>query len=176
MKRIPACQRQAHHALKNGLNIFWKFSKEIDHQMPIINFKNPVFHCLIFVLFLSVYSCNNTENKSEAENQDITISDLPDPLEAGWNGASVCEVFEENDEVRVLKCTFPPGVGHERHYHVPHIGYTIAGGRFRITDSTGTREVEVPTGSKFSKDKVSVHEVLNIGETTAEFLIIEMKQ
>lgn len=100
---------------------------------------------------------------------------LLDPLEAGWKGELVCEVIEENERLRVLKCVFPPGVGHERHYHDPHVGYTLKGGRFQIKDSSGTREVDVPTGYNFNNDKVTVHEVLNIGETTAEFLIIEYK-
>ena len=100
---------------------------------------------------------------------------LPDPLEAGWNGNAVCEVLEENETTRILKCTFKPGVGHEKHYHNPHFGYTISGGKFRIKDTTGTRDVNVPTGYNFKKDEVSVHEVLNIGETTAVFLIVEYK-
>jgi len=101
---------------------------------------------------------------------------LPDPLEAGWEGEAVCQVLEENESMRILKCVFPPGVGHEQHYHPPHIGYTLNGGQFSITDSTGTREVDVPTGSKFGNDQISVHKVLNMGKTTAEFLIIEYKK
>ena len=100
---------------------------------------------------------------------------LPDPLEAGWNGEAVCEVLNENDELRVLKCTFEPGVGHEKHLHESHFGYTLAGGKFRITDTTGTREVDIPTGYNFSNAKIISHEVLNIGETTAIFLIMEYK-
>ncbi|MBV7269805.1 cupin domain-containing protein [Winogradskyella luteola] len=100
---------------------------------------------------------------------------LPDPLEAGWKGKAVCEVLEEKQNLRVLKCTFKPGVGHEKHYHNPHFGYTLSGGTFRITDTSGTREVDVPTGYSFSNDRVSTHEVLNIGETTAIFLIMEYK-
>ncbi|GAB5565836.1 MAG: hypothetical protein Wins2KO_28990 [Winogradskyella sp.] len=100
---------------------------------------------------------------------------LPDPLEAGWHGQSVCEVVEENENIRVLKCTFEPGVGHEEHYHNPHVGYTLAGGTFRITDKEGTREVDVPTGYSFNNDEITSHEVLNVGETTAVFLIIEYK-
>lgn len=115
----------------------------------------------LFVLLLIV-SC---------KNQNI----LPDPLEAGWNNEAVCEVVDDNDKVRVLRCTFAPGIGHEKHYHNPHFGYTLAGSRFRIKDTTGTREVNVPTGYSFSKDETSVHEVLNIGDSTAVFLIIEYK-
>ena len=38
-------------------------------------------------------------------------------LEAGWQGEKVCEVLVENESVRTLRCTFPPGIGHEKHYH-----------------------------------------------------------
>ena len=100
---------------------------------------------------------------------------LPDPLEAGWEGQSVCELIEENDEIRVLRCTFPPNVGHEKHYHKPHFGYALAGGTFRIKDSSGYRDVEIPTGYSFSNDEIIRHEALNIGETTAIFLIVEYK-
>lgn len=100
---------------------------------------------------------------------------LPDPLEAGWNNQPVCEVLEENENVRALRCTFLPGVGHERHYHAEHLGYTIKGSTFRITDASGTREVNVPTGSSFYNEKIEWHEVLNIGDSTAVFLILEPK-
>jgi quercetin dioxygenase-like cupin family protein len=100
---------------------------------------------------------------------------LPDPLEAGWNDKAVCEVVDDNDKIRVLKCTFAPGVGHEKHYHNPHFGYTLAGSQFRIKDTTGIRDVNVPTGYSFSKDDITTHEVLNIGDSTAVFLIIEYK-
>ncbi len=100
---------------------------------------------------------------------------LPDPLEAGWKGKSVCEVIEETDKLRVLKCTFESGIGHEKHYHKPHVDYTLKGSKFQIKDENGIREINVPTGSTFSKDKVSQHEVLNIGDSTAVFLIIEPK-
>jgi len=102
-------------------------------------------------------------------------STLPDPLEAGWKNNPVCEVVRETEATRVLKCTFAPGVGHERHYHKPHIGYTLAGSRFSIKDTTGTREVDVITGSSFINEGIVWHEVLNIGDSTAVFLIIEAK-
>lgn len=99
--------------------------------------------------------------------------DLPDPLAAGWKGNPVCEKLHEDEELRVLRCSFPPGVGHERHYHARHVGYVIAGGTMRITDASGTREVEVPTASSFSSPGIPWHEAVNIGDTTATYLIIE---
>lgn len=100
-------------------------------------------------------------------------SSLLDPLSAGWKGNSVCELVEENKSLRVLKCTFAPNVGHERHFHVPHFGYTLSGSTFRIKDITGTREVNVKTGSSFYSNGTEWHEVLNIGDSTAVFLIME---
>jgi ketosteroid isomerase-like protein/quercetin dioxygenase-like cupin family protein len=103
----------------------------------------------------------------------LTSAALPDPLAAGWKGALVCESLHEDISQRVLRCTFAPGVGHERHYHAPNFGYAVAGGRMRITDASGTREVDLPTGSSFASPGTEWHEVLNVGETTVVYLIIE---
>jgi quercetin dioxygenase-like cupin family protein len=98
---------------------------------------------------------------------------LNDPLAAGWEGQAVCEKLHEDADNRILRCTFPPGVGHERHFHAPHFGYALSGGRMRMTDSRGVREVDLTTGSSFSNEGVDWHEVLNIGTTTVSYLIIE---
>jgi len=100
---------------------------------------------------------------------------LPDPLAAGWNGKPVCERLHEDDRQRILRCTFAPGVGHERHFHDAHFGYAVAGGRMRIDDENGVREVDVPAGSSFTSEGISWHEVLNVGDTTTVFLIVEPK-
>ena len=104
-----------------------------------------------------------------------TPGSLPDPLQAGWNGAPVCELLHEDTKQRVLRCTFAPGVGHERHFHAPHFGYALKGGRVRITDERGIREVDLSANSSFTSDGVEWHEVLNIGTTTLIYLIIETK-
>jgi len=101
---------------------------------------------------------------------------LPDPLKAGWKGKSVCERLYKDAEKRILRCTFPPGVGHERHYHAPHFGYAISGGRVRITDENGVREVDLTTGSSYTSEGVPWHEVVNIGKTTIIYLIVEKKE
>lgn len=98
---------------------------------------------------------------------------LPHAFEAGWQGQATCEVLYEDERVRVGRCAFPPGVGHERHYHEPHYGYVLEGGTLRITDAGGTREVATQTGSSWSTGERTVHEALNIGETTTRYLIVE---
>jgi quercetin dioxygenase-like cupin family protein len=99
--------------------------------------------------------------------------ELPDPLLAGWQGEPVCEVLEQDTRLRVLRCSFAPGVGHERHFHAPHWGFALEGGLMRITDSSGVREARLNTGSSFSSEGTAWHEVLNIGDSTVTYLIVE---
>lgn len=95
---------------------------------------------------------------------------------AGWHGEPVCERLHEDAQVRILRCTFPPGVGHEPHYHPPHFGYLLGeGGAMRITTSEGVADRALQAGSHFSSDAEVRHEVLNVGQTTVRYLIVEMK-
>ena len=101
--------------------------------------------------------------------------ELPDPVVAGWQGESVCEVLREDAELRIFRCTFPPGVGHERHFHPRHFGYALSGGTMRVTSESGTREVALKTGSYFFNEGIAWHEGLNVGDTTVSYLMIEPK-
>lgn len=101
---------------------------------------------------------------------------LPDPLAAGWQGEPVCERLHEDTKLRVLRCRFPPGVGHERHYHPPHVGYVIAGGVMAITNAAGTETVTIPDGLVFSNpDGIDWHEAVNVGDSESVYLMIEPK-
>jgi len=107
---------------------------------------------------------------------NINAKELPDPLEAGWQGNKVCEKLHEDEQQRILRCTFPPGVGHEMHFHAPNFGYTIQGGKVKITDAKGVREVKLNTGDSHRSAKGTPwHEIVNIGETTIIYLLIEVK-
>lgn len=111
-----------------------------------------------------------------AVQHSVSASLLPDPLQAGWQGQKVCERLKEDEFQRVLRCTFPPGVGHEKHYHVAHFGYALSGGTVEIKDNSGTREVKLADNSYYESDGVAWHEIKNIGETTIVYLIVEKKQ
>jgi len=101
---------------------------------------------------------------------------LPEAFDAGWHGQKTCELLYETDEVRVGRCSFPPGIGHEKHYHVPHFGYVLEGGTLRITNEQGEERVaETITGGSWSTDEITVHSALNIGDTTTRYLIVEAK-
>lgn len=100
--------------------------------------------------------------------------DLPDPLAAGWEGKSVCECLHRDEQLRILRCSFPPGVGHERHFHPPHVGYVLEGGRMKITDADGTRVQDIPSAITFANPQgIEWHEGVNVGDQTTRYLMIE---
>ena len=104
------------------------------------------------------------------------LPDLPEAFDAGWKGAKTCELLYETESVRVARCSFSPGIGHEKHFHYPHFGYVLEGGTLSITDATGkVEEVQTITGGDWSTNTITVHEALNIGETTTSYLIVEPK-
>jgi quercetin dioxygenase-like cupin family protein len=104
------------------------------------------------------------------------VAPLPMALCAGWQGARVCELLQEDAQIRVLRCTFPPGVGHEMHYHPPHFGYVLEGESvMRITTAEGVTDRPVRAGTLFSNDAEIRHAALNVGAETTRYLIIERK-
>jgi len=104
------------------------------------------------------------------------LPDLPEAFDAGWQGQKPCELLYETESVRVGRCVFPPGVGHEMHFHYPHFGYVAEGGTVRMKDDKGTVEVRnTVTGSTWSTSEITIHEALNVGETTTSYIIVDPK-
>jgi quercetin dioxygenase-like cupin family protein len=102
------------------------------------------------------------------------LPDLPEAFDAGWKGEKPCEVLYETNEVRVARCTFAPGTGHEKHFHYPHFGYVLQSGTMRITSESGeVQDRQTNAGISWSSEKVTQHEVLNIGDTITSYLIVE---
>lgn len=77
--------------------------------------------------------------------------------------------------MRVARCTFPPGGGHERHFHLPHWGYILEGTTMRIITSAGTVDRVLKSGTNWWSDGIAWHEAVNIGPTTRVFIIVEPK-
>jgi quercetin dioxygenase-like cupin family protein len=104
------------------------------------------------------------------------LPDLPEAFEAGWKGEKTCELLYETKSARVARCSFPPGIGHEKHFHYPHFGYVLEGGTLSITDDAGAVKVQQTIkGRSWSTDKITIHGALNIGDTTTSYLIVEPK-
>ncbi|MFK8011210.1 MAG: hypothetical protein AB8B80_04160 [Marinicellaceae bacterium] len=102
--------------------------------------------------------------------------ELNGPLQTGWKGQKVCEKLSENNHQNILRCTFPPGVGHEKHKHNGNFGYAISGGKVKITDQKGSRIVDLKSNSYFDSSGTDWHEIINVGDTTIIYLILESKE
>ncbi len=104
------------------------------------------------------------------------VPSLPMALCAGWQGERTCELLSEDAQIRVLRCTFPPGVGHEMHYHPPHFGYVLEGeSTMRITTPEGVVDRPVRAGTSFENGTETRHAALNVGAQTTRYLIVEKK-
>jgi quercetin dioxygenase-like cupin family protein len=104
------------------------------------------------------------------------LPDLPEAFDAGWKGEKTCEILYETESVRAARCIFPPGIGHEKHFHYPHFGYVLEGGTLRITDEAGAVKVQqTVAGVSWSTNEITIHAALNIGDTTTSYLIVEHK-
>ena len=88
----------------------------------------------------------------------------------------IYNVLFENDDVKVLDVTFPPGKGDNMHDHNPMTFYVLSGGKGQVTLPDGSvNEREVPTGFVgHSRDKQR-HQVKNLGPDTLKLIIFEHK-
>ncbi|MEZ5922619.1 MAG: hypothetical protein R3C60_14890 [Parvularculaceae bacterium] len=132
---------------------------------------------LSFALAASAFAQSEPQNPIPNSGGALIMpkEQLPDPLAAGWKGEKVCKVLQEDDHFRALKCTFPPGVGHERHFHAAHFGYVLEGGKMRIADADGVRIVETKAGASWKSDGVIWHEAMNVGASETSYIIVEPK-
>jgi quercetin dioxygenase-like cupin family protein len=90
--------------------------------------------------------------------------------------AKTIKVKFENDRVRVLEATLPPGVKEQVHSHPAYVIYVLEGGRYRNYASDGkTTEGELKTGEVLYRDPLT-HAAENIGTTTMHMILVEMKK
>ena len=95
-----------------------------------------------------------------------------DPLKAASN---VYKLLNENDRVRVLQVTFKPGDIAKMHHHPDHVVYALQGGKMSLTSEGKTQEMEIRTGSVMFLNAQD-HEAKNIGSTTLDLLVVELKR
>src|SRR6266481_3895913 len=89
--------------------------------------------------------------------------------------AKTIKVRFENDRVRVLEATLPPGVKEQVHSHPAYVIYVLEGGRYRNYASDGkTTEGELKTGEVLYRDPLT-HAAENIGDTPLHLILVELK-
>jgi beta-alanine degradation protein BauB len=82
----------------------------------------------------------------------------------------------ENDRVRVLEATLPPGVKEQVHSHPAYVIYVLEGGRFRNYASDGkVTEGELKAGEVLYRDPLT-HAAENIGDKATHLILVELKR
>src|SRR5262245_65632198 len=95
----------------------------------------------------------------------VQAADVPDALSVEWQGKHPCEKLFEDAQVRVARCTFPPGTVHVCHSHPSYLSYTVSGGRGQVQDEKGTRNIDVLVGRFVDNPPTPWHEFTNTGDT-----------
>ena len=89
--------------------------------------------------------------------------------------AKTIKVRFENDRVRVMEATLPPGVKEAVHSHPAYVIYVLEGGKYRNYAADGkTSEGELKTGEVLYRDPLT-HAAENIGGTTMHMILVELK-
>jgi beta-alanine degradation protein BauB len=90
--------------------------------------------------------------------------------------AKTIKVKLDNDHVRVLEATLPPGAKEEMHSHPGYVIYVIDGGKTRSHTADGkTNEAEFKAGDVMYRDPLT-HWAENIGSTTIRLILVEVKK
>jgi len=81
----------------------------------------------------------------------------------------------ENDRVRVLEATLPPGVKEQVHSHPAYVIYVLEGGRYRNYGSDGkVTEGELKNGDVLFREPLT-HAAENIGDKPLHLILVELK-
>jgi quercetin dioxygenase-like cupin family protein len=81
----------------------------------------------------------------------------------------------ENEHVRVLTVTFQPGDKAVMHSHPDHVVYVLEGGKMKLTSQGKTDIFDLVAGDTMFL-KAQSHEAENIGQTTLDLLVVELKK
>jgi quercetin dioxygenase-like cupin family protein len=103
-----------------------------------------------------------------------TTAALPQDVVAA--NPKTIKVRVDNDKVRVLEATLPPGAKENLHSHPSSVVYIIKGGKVRNHAADGkVSEVTFKDNETVYRDPLT-HYAENIGKTTIHLLVIELKK
>ena len=89
--------------------------------------------------------------------------------------AKTIKVKFENDRVRVMEATIPPGWKEQVHSHPPYVIYVLEGGKYRNYASDGkVTEGEFKDGDVIYRDPIT-HAAENIGDKPIHLILVELK-
>ncbi len=102
----------------------------------------------------------------------LITENMLDPLDVASN---VYKFKMENDRVRLFDVTFRIGDKAVMHHHPDHIVYVIEGGKMKLTSQGKTDVLDLKNGDAIFLNAQS-HEAQNIGQSTIQLLVVELKK
>jgi quercetin dioxygenase-like cupin family protein len=89
--------------------------------------------------------------------------------------ADTVKVKLDNNRVRVMEASLPPGHKEKMHSHPAYVIYVLAGGKVRNHAADGTTsETNFVTGDTIYREPLT-HWAENIGTTTIHLIMVELK-
>ena len=89
---------------------------------------------------------------------------------------STNKILVENEHVRVLLATFAPGAKEGLHTHPASYYYVTMAGKLKVSYASGKVEIWEPqVGEGAWMDGEAPHTAENIGTTTLQYLLVEVK-
>jgi quercetin dioxygenase-like cupin family protein len=95
-----------------------------------------------------------------------------DPKDVASN---VYNPLMENERLRVFKAVFKPGDTAKMHHHPDHMVYVLKGGTLKLTSQGKTDTLDLKDGNALYLNEQS-HEAQNVGGSTVELLVVELKK
>jgi len=89
--------------------------------------------------------------------------------------SNVYKLLFENDRVRVLEVVFKPSDVAKMHHHPDHVVYAVTAGKGKMTSGGKTNVAEIKAGSVFFLEAQD-HEFENVGNTTYDAIVVELKK
>ncbi len=87
------------------------------------------------------------------------------------------EVLLENEDIKAVMVTFPPGQGDNMHEHGVTTYYAVKGGKMQNILADGTvNEMDITDGFVGHGKKLVKHQMMNVGNDTVKVLLIEHKK
>lgn len=133
----------------------------------------------------------STVNEDEAFGTSVTVARIEEveavmpKVIAGTNtqandavtiAPDLHEVIFENDKIRVLKVTVPPGAKAAMHWHPENMNYILAPGKLKFTKPDGSVAELALTEGQVTSSPAGSHEVENTDATELQTIQVEMKQ
>ena len=82
----------------------------------------------------------------------------------------------ENEHVRVLQYTLPPGALDNWHTHPPRVGYVLSGAKIRVTEADGSHEdYDEKTGDTYWGEFSPLHDTRNLDTKPYIAILVEVK-